>query len=141
LSARIAALAAILTGALAYFLYVSASVAVGAAFNPMFLVYVVVFGASLWGFILAVSSVDRPRLTDVVSLLPRRAPAVLLIISGVVTTVIWVGPVLVAQRTGTAPARLDSYTTLVTVAIDCAVIAPAAIASGVLIWRRRHGGT
>ena len=30
----------VLTGALAYFLYVSASVAVGAAFNPAFLVYV-----------------------------------------------------------------------------------------------------
>jgi hypothetical protein len=35
---------------------------------------------------------------------------------------------------------LDSYTTLVTVAIDCAVIAPAAITSGVLIWRRRSCG-
>ena len=47
---------------------------------------------------------------------------------------------LVAQLTGTAPARLDGYTTLVTVAIDCAVIAPAAITSGVLNWRRRHEG-
>jgi hypothetical protein len=130
----------VLTGALTYFLYVSASVAVGAAFNPVFLVYVVAFGASLWGFILSISGIDRARLADVVRLLPRRAPAVLMIVSGVVTAVIWVGPVLVAQLTGTAPARLDSYTTLVTVAIDCAVIAPAAIASGVLIWRRRHWG-
>jgi len=130
----------VLTGALAYFLYVSASVAVGAAFNPVFLVYVVAFGASLWGFILSISGVDRTRLTSVVSVLPRRAPAVLMIVSGVITAVIWVSPVLVAQFQGTGPARLDGYTTLVTVAIDCAVIAPAAIASGVLIWRRRSWG-
>ena len=51
-----------------------------------------------------------------------------MIASGVVTAVIWVSPVLVAQFQGTGPARLDGYTTLVTVAIDCAVIAPAAIA-------------
>ena len=35
---------------------------------------------------------------------------------------------------------MDGYTTLVTVAIDWRVIAPAAIASGVLIWRRRPWG-
>jgi hypothetical protein len=130
----------VLTGALAYFLYVSASVAVGAAFNQVFLVYVVVFGASLWGFILSIIGIDRTGLTDVVRLGPRRPPAVLMIVSGVVTAVIWVGPVLVAQFTGTAPERLESYTTLVTVAIDCAVIAPAAIASGFLIWLRRVWG-
>lgn len=130
----------VLTGALVYFLYVSASVAVGAAFNPAFLVYVVAFGASLWGFILAIGGVDRGRLTAAVPLLPRRAAAVLMIVSGVVTAVIWVGPVLIAQVQGTAPARLDGYTTLVTVAIDCAVIAPAAITAGVLIWRRRCWG-
>ena len=130
----------VVTGALVYFLYVSTSVAVGAAFNPAFLIYVVAFGASLWGFILSIGSVDRTRLTSVLSELPRRAPAVLMIVSGVVTAVIWAGPVLVAQFAGTAPPRMDGYTTLVTVAIDCAVIAPAAIASGVLIWRRRSWG-
>ena len=119
----------VLTGALVYFLYVFASVAVGAAFNPAFLLYVVAFGASLWGFILSIGGIDRDRLAAVVPVLPRRAPAVLMILSGVITAVIWVGPVLVAQLQGTPPARLDGYTTLVTVTIDCAVIAPAAIAA------------
>ena len=130
----------ILTGALAYFLYVSASIAMGAAFNPVFLLYVAAFAASLWGFILSINGVDRARLAGVVQLLPRRAPAVLLIASGILTTLIWVGPVLAAQFQGTAPDRLDHYTSLVTVAIDCAVIAPAAIASGVLILRGRPWG-
>lgn len=130
----------ILTGALAHFLYVSASVAMGAALNQLFLVYVTVFAASLWGFILSVSNIDISQLARVAKLLPSRPPAVLLVVSGVVTVFIWVGPVLAAQFDGTAPARLDAYTTLVTVAIDCAVIAPAAIASGLLIWRRRPWG-
>ena len=130
----------VLTGALAYFLYVCASVAVGAAFNPLFLLYVTAFGASLWGFVLSVGCVDRSGLAAVVGLLPRRAPAILLMVSGIVTAVIWVGPVLAAQFAGVAPARLDGYTTAVTVAIDCAVLAPAAIAAGLLIWRRRPWG-
>lgn len=130
----------VLPGALAYFLYVSASLAVGAAFNPVFLVYVTALAASLWGFVLAVSNVDRTLLAGVVPLLPRRSPAVLMIVSGTVTTAIWVGPVLAAQFQGTVPARLDHYTTLVTVAIDCAVIAPAAICSGLLILRGRPCG-
>ena len=130
----------VLTGALAYLLYVYATMSVGAAFNPLFLVYVTAFGASLWGFVLSIGSIDRSSLADAARLMPRRAPGLLLIASGVVTTLIWVGPVLAAQFAGTAPARLDGYTTPVTVAIDCAVLAPAAIAAGVLIWRRRPAG-
>ena len=130
----------VLTGVLGYFLYVSASMAVGAVFNPVFVVYLAALAASLWGFILSIGGVDRTLLTAAVPLLPRRSPAVLMIISGAVTTAIWVGPVLAAQLQGTVPARLDHYTTLVTVAIDCAVIAPAAIASGVLMLRGRSWG-
>jgi hypothetical protein len=125
---------------LTYFLYVCASMAVGAAFNPAFLLYVTAFGASLWGFVLAVGGVDLHRIGAVAWLMPRLPPAVLMIVSGLVTASIWVGPVLTAQFSGTAPARLDGYTTLVTVAIDCAVIAPAAIVSGLLIWRRQPLG-
>jgi hypothetical protein len=48
--------------------------------------------------------------------------------------------VLVAQLAGSTPDRLDGYTTLVTVAVDTAVIAPAAVVAGLLIWRRRASG-
>ncbi|HEY5878730.1 MAG TPA: hypothetical protein VIU11_07460 [Nakamurella sp.] len=37
--------------------------ALGAAFNPVFLVYVIAFGASLWGSSFAVGSTDRARLS------------------------------------------------------------------------------
>jgi hypothetical protein len=41
---------------------------------------------------------------------------------------------------GSTPDRLDGYTTLVTVAVDSAVIAPAAVVAGLLIWRRHASG-
>jgi hypothetical protein len=130
----------ILTGVLLWFLYVYATLAVGAAFNPLFLVYVAVFGASLWCLVLAARGFDRNWLGGLLDQLPRRWPAVFLITSGVLTTALWCTPVLVAQLAGSTPDRLDGYTTLVTVAVDTAVIAPAAVVAGLLIWRRRASG-
>jgi hypothetical protein len=104
--------------------------AVGAAFNPVFLVYVTAFGAPV-GFRAVRRRLIAPG-SRALSLYCRgeHQPA-LMIVSGVGTAVIWAGP---------APARLDRSTTLVTVAIDCVVRAPAAIASGFLIWRRLSRG-
>jgi hypothetical protein len=129
-----------LTGVLVWFLYVYATMAVGTAFNPLFAVYVAVFSASLLAFLIVVTTIDMAALTGQLARLPRRAPAVLMLISAVATTLIWWVPVLAAQLTGTVPARLDTYTTLVTTAIDAAVIAPAAVAAGVLILRRQVWG-
>jgi hypothetical protein len=47
-----------LTGALAYFLYVYASMAFGAAYNGVFLLYVALLSASLFALVLAFASVD-----------------------------------------------------------------------------------
>ena len=66
----------VLTGALAYFLYVSVSMAAGAAFNAVFPVYVSAFAASLWGFVLSVGSVDRNRLAGVVQVFGTAPAAV-----------------------------------------------------------------
>jgi hypothetical protein len=129
-----------LTGVQAWLLYVYATMALGAAYNPLFLVYVTVFATSLWALVLTVRRIDTRRLETAMAGLPRRGPAVLMMISGLVTAVIWLGPVLVAQLSGAVPARLDGYTTLVTVALDSAVITPAALIAAVLIWRRRVVG-
>lgn len=47
---------------------------------------------------------------------------------------------LAGQIFGTLPARLDSYATLVTTALDTAIIAPAAVLAGGLILRRHAFG-
>lgn len=130
----------LLTGTQAWLLYAYATLAVGAAYNPLFLVYVTVFSASLWALVLTMCRTDTRRLENAMPGLPRRGPAVLMVASGVLTAVIWCVPMLTALWSGAVPARLDGYTTFVTVAVDSAVITPAALAAGVLIWQRRAVG-
>jgi hypothetical protein len=129
-----------LTGAQAWLLYAYATLAIAAAFNPLFPLYVIVFSASLWALVLTMEGLGTARLAMAAPGLPRRGPAILMLLSGLVTAVIWWAPVLVAQTSGAVPGRLDHYTTLVTVALDTAVITPAALAAGILIWRRRVAG-
>ena len=45
-----------LSGVLAYFLYNYGSMAIGAAYNSLFLIYVALFSASLFGLVLVLTS-------------------------------------------------------------------------------------
>jgi hypothetical protein len=128
------------TGAIGWFLYVYATMSVGTAFNGLFLVYVAIFSAALWGLVLSMRDVDLAQLDRYVELLPRRGPAVLMLVSGVLTALIWLIPIVLAQIGGETPAGLGVYATSVTTAIDTAVITSGALASGVLIWRRATFG-
>lgn len=121
----------LLAGSLSWFLYCYGSVALGAAYNPLFLGYVAVFSASLYGLVLALTTVDRATLAGAVSpRTPRRAVAALMLASAVVTAVVWLTPLLAAALSGDPPAGLHSATTMVTDALDLAVITPAAALAG-----------
>jgi hypothetical protein len=128
----------LLTGTLAYFLYVYSSYALGAtAFNELFFIYAALFAASVYGFLLAFSSIDLKGLAAHFSAkLPRRGPAVFMLISGVVTLAVWASPILSSQMQGETPERLDHYSTMFTAALDLAVITPATFIAGMLILRR-----
>lgn len=130
----------LLPGAFAWFLYVYATLTTAAALNPLFVCYVAVFAASLFGGALAIRALDVAALADAVARLPRRLPGWLMVVSGVATPIIWLGPVVGAQLAGDVPARLDTYTTLVTIGLDTATITPAALVAGVLILRGRWLG-
>jgi hypothetical protein len=129
--------ALVLNGTLGYFLYVYASMALGTVvYNELFLVYVVLFSASLFAFVLAFAGIDRTAMAARFSAaMPRRGPVVFLFASALVTLVVWSTPVIDALIRGTTPARLDMYSTPVTTALDLAVITPAALLAGVLILR------
>lgn len=130
----------LLLGALGYVVYYSASYALGAvAYNELFLVYVAMFSASLFAFVTAFASVD-PDTLAVSEEIPRRRIGGFMIASGVVTLGVWLIDPIAAIATGTPPAALGTHTTLFTHALDIAVIVPAAVASGVLIMRRRRLG-
>jgi hypothetical protein len=130
--------ALLLTGALAYFLYTYGSMALGAAYNPLFLVYVALFSASLFALVLAITSIDLQALPAHFSAhLPYRGIAVFLFAIGLSLLVVWLGLSIVpALLQGQAPPEVTSYTTLITHAVDLGLIAPVAILAGVLLLRR-----
>lgn len=127
----------LLLGALGNVLYVYASMALNAAYNPLFLLYVVLFSTSLYAFVLHFTHFD---LSPLAARLPRRGPALFMFASGLITSVVWAGPLVGALFTGQPPEDLGSYSTFVTYALDLAIITPATFIAGVLIWRRRSLG-
>jgi hypothetical protein len=128
----------LLTGVLAYFLYYYGSMAFGTAYNPLFLVYVAVFSASLFAFVLIFRSFDIAALSGRFSTrLPRRGIAVLMFAAGLSLVVVWIGLSIVpALLQGKAPAEVGSYTTAITEVVDLGVIVPALTLTGFLVLRR-----
>ena len=123
------------TGLLTFFLYVYASAALGTvAFNELFPIYVALFSASLFAVALSGTSVDLAALPRT---MPRRGPAWFLYASGAVTLLVWGVPLVAALASGGIPARLDTYTTEVTVALDLATVTPLTFLAGALILRRQ----
>jgi hypothetical protein len=127
----------LLMGTLAYFLYVYASMALGAAYNPLFLLYIALFSASLFAFVLAFVSLDRQALAARLSgQLPHRPIALFMFICGLLTLAVWLGPLLGSLMQGQPPKFLGSYTTIVTDVLDLGIIVPATFLAGVLLLRR-----
>jgi hypothetical protein len=126
----------LLIGLLGYFIYVYASMAFGAAYNPLFLLYTAVFGFSLFGFIIVFNSaVLKLAAFDDLSSLPGSGLIIFMFVSGAITLFVWGAPLIEAFVSGSAPARMDSYTTMVTYAFDLAIITPATIICGFMILR------
>jgi hypothetical protein len=127
----------LLTGTLAYFLYNSASMTFGYAYNPLFLVYIAQLSVSLFAFVLSFTSFDRQALPAYVSdRLPHRGIAAFLFAVGAALILVWgVLDILPALLAGRAPA-LTGHTTLPTHALDMGIIAPVAVVAGRLLLRR-----
>ena len=133
--------ALLLAGTLAYFLYNYASMALSAAYNDLFLVYVALFSTSLFAFILVLMSFDLASLPSRFSpALPRREIAAYLAAVGFLLVVLWLGDVVAALIRDSVPAALGSYTTIVTYVLDLGVIVPAAFVAAVLLVQSKPLG-
>jgi len=130
----------LLTGTLGFFLYTYLSMSMLTAFNALFLVYVAIFGLSLYAFILCTMSFDLEALPGHFSAsLPRGWIAALLFIIAAFLTVTWLGRVLQPLLNNTPP-LLDNTTTMVIQAMDLSLIVPLAVLSGILLLRRSAWG-
>jgi hypothetical protein len=129
--------ALLLSGLLVYFLYNAASLALGVMYNEMILGYIFYFSAAFFAFILAFTSIDLQELAQRASPgVPRRSLAVFLFFLAGLATFIWLGEIVAGLLQGRPPEHLAVYNTEPTFLIDLAIIAPAAVLAGVLIWRR-----
>ena len=130
-----------LTGTLAYFLYNYASMAFGAAYNEMFLVYVALFSMSLFAFAIAAASIDLRTLPARFSAaLPHRAIAGYLAGVGCLLLFLWLGDIVTAMVKGSVPAALGSYTTIPTYVLDLGIVVPTSFAAAALLLQRRPLG-
>jgi hypothetical protein len=131
----------LLTGMLGYFLCNSASLAFGAAYNSLYLVYVAYFSASLFAFGIAFTSIDlqapAARLSD---RLPRQGIVVFLVAAGLLLMLIWMSDIVGALLSGRPPAARLSNTTVVTYVLDLAITAPGTLLAALYLVRRVPAG-
>lgn len=131
----------LLAGMFGYFLYTSASLAFGAAYDALFLLYVAAFSLSLSGLILAVTLIDVPALAaNAARGLPHRAVGGFLIVMGGLVGAVWLGDILAALAENRVVAEVGANTTVVTYVLDLGVILPVCVVAGVLLMRRVAAG-
>lgn len=127
----------LLTGTLGYFLYTYASMAFLTAYNILFLAYVGLFSASLFAFVLALTSINIQALPAHFSKhLPRRSIAGFLFAIGLFLLMLWLGLIVPSLVHGQTPGALENATTLVIQVLDLGIIVPVAVLAGVLLLRR-----
>ena len=124
------------TGVLGYFLYTYASYSYLSMYNALFLVYVALFGLSLFAFVIAFRSFGPTEVADSLKpRFPRRLLGGYLIGMGVLLLLMWIARIVPPLVLGLPPVGLEHYATLVIQASDLGVVVPAAILTGVLILR------
>jgi hypothetical protein len=131
--------ALLLAGALTFFLYVYATNAMSVVYNGLFLLYVALFSLSFHAWCLMMTAI-QPIVARFPASLPYRGMATFLLLCGLLTGFIWLEPIVGASLRGTQPDLLDHYTTLVTEALDLALIVPGCFLAGVMLWRRDPRG-
>jgi len=131
----------LLVGALAFSLYAYVSTTFASAYNPLFLLYTAIFSASLFGLIATLRSLGPEAVRGHLGeQLPQRSLAVFLYICAAATLFIWLEPIITGLVRGEAPPLLDSYTTLVTYALDLAVITPTVLLAATMVLKRQPFG-
>ncbi len=130
----------LLVGTLGFFLYTYMSMASLASYNALFLVYVSIFGLSLYAFILCMLSFDLSTLPQAFSeRLPRKWIVGLMFTVGGFLLLAWLGRIVPPLIQNQTPV-LENTTTLVIQFMDLGLIVPLAFLGGILLLRRNALG-
>jgi hypothetical protein len=132
-----------LVATLAYSVYAYAIYAFAVHFGPLFLAYVAVLGLSVFALIGALGSIDANRVKAMFRAdAPTKSTASVAIFVGSLFALLWLSEIVPATVQGTTPqslvdAGLASNPVYV---LDLAVLLPASVISGILLWRRAAWG-
>ncbi|EYE89132.1 hypothetical protein Q428_04105 [Fervidicella metallireducens AeB] len=131
----------LLTGTLGYFLYTYMSYTFLWMYNKFFIVYVMLMSASLFAFILSITSFD---LENIKLHFSKKLPAKFLggyqIFIAVIIGMLWLGKILPSIIEDKVPVGLEHYTTLVIQGMDLGIIVPTALLSGIFLIKRKPLG-
>ena len=130
----------LLTGTLGFILYTYITMCFGTAYNNLFLVYVALFGLSLFAFILSMMSFDLETLpTHFSEELPSRGIAALLFFAAAFLSLAWLGRI-VPTIFGDHIPSLENVTSMFIQVMDLGIIIPMCVIAGVLLLRRAAWG-
>jgi hypothetical protein len=130
-------------GAVGYMAYAYATYAFATHFNPLFLVYVLNFGLSVYALVFGLIRLDVGRLRSAFSPdAPRRLVAGALVGMGLLVALLWLGQDVPALLAGRVPGDVTDAGLLTNPihVLDLGLVIPAAVLTGVLLARRRPWG-
>lgn len=128
-------------GVLGYLLYQYLEYAVTWAFGPLFLAFLVLYGASLIAIIGVIGLIAREGVAGRFSEdFPRRGWVALTGTMCLFLTVMWLGRIRVALDGDLAAAGLTTETTLTVQALDLGLVVPVLLLSAALAWQRSPVG-
>lgn len=131
-------------GALGYMTYTYGTYALWARWNPLFLLYVAVFGLSLYAVALGLVRTDADRVHAGLSgHAPTRLVAGYLAVTALLVSALWLAEEVRALARHEVPAtlvQLETATNVVHV-FDLGVVLPAFVITAVLLLRRRPWGS
>lgn len=132
----------LLAGVLGYFLVTYLFYLVMGMYNVLFLVYIVLLGASFFAFTLTALSFDIQRLPqNFGQAVPRKFTGGFLMFNSMIIGLLWLSVVVPPLLDGTIiPSQVEHYTTLIVQGLDLALLLPLAFVSGVLFIKKSPMG-
>lgn len=127
----------LLVGVLGSFLYKYLLWTFGWAYNPLYLIYVGLFSASLWTLVLLLRSIDREEVRSAIGArFPARTLASFSFAAGGLLLLKCLGEIVPTIGSNALPPAAAGYYTLVDQALDLGVLTPFCILSGILLLKR-----
>ncbi|MDF2890522.1 MAG: hypothetical protein K0R80_889 [Clostridia bacterium] len=121
------------------FTYHAASIAFCVVYNTLHLAYIIFFSASLFGFIIALGSIDKNQLIKCRKIpFSYKGVYIFLAFTGVALIAAWLPDIIASISTGRPPVSLEIYTTSVTNVLDIGIIGPVSLLT-IYLMKKENG--